>query len=119
MQVQGIKSKFLILCKFPWRIPLFFIFCLKLHEPEIATVADSVNLKSKTGVASDSSSDGSSSSSSSSSDSESSDESEDATVERKTKREDNGNMMTSFHKKKRFSCRKLLRPFLRICWMQK
>jgi hypothetical protein len=28
-------------------------------------------------------------------------------------------MMTSFHKKKRFSCRKLLRPFLRICWMQK
>nr|CAG4636200.1 EOG090X06UY [Eubosmina coregoni] len=86
---------------------------LKIHEPEMAAVADGVNLKSKTGVASDSSSDGSSSSSSSSDSSDS--ESEDANVERKSKREENGNMMSTVHKKKRLSCRKLFRPFLRIC----
>lgn len=79
----------------------------------MAAVADGVNLKSKTGVASDSSSDGSSSSSSSSDSSDS--ESEDANVERKSKREENGNMMSTVHKKKRLSCRKLFRPFLRIC----
>nr|CAG4649359.1 EOG090X06UY [Scapholeberis mucronata] len=78
---------------------------LKVHEPELAAVADNVNLSSHTGVASDSSSD-SSSSSSSSSDSDSSDEVEENGVERKNKREENGGGMTTVHKKKR---RKLTR----------
>nr|CAG4638472.1 EOG090X06UY [Cyclestheria hislopi] len=76
---------------------------LKIHEPDLAIVADSIDVNKDIGVASDSSSD-SSSSSSSSSDSGSSD-SEDSTVERKAKREDHSSSMMA-HKKKR---RKLTR----------
>ena len=74
--------------------------CSKINEPELALVADNVNLNLDTGVASDSSSD-SSSSSSSSSDSESSDEGEENGMDRKSKREENGSSMTTVHKKKR------------------
>nr|CAG4647077.1 EOG090X06UY [Megafenestra aurita] len=81
---------------------------LKINQPDLAAVADSVNLNSHTGVASDSSSDSSSSSSSSS---DSSDEDDD-NMERKGKREENGGgSMTTVHKKKRFCYWKFLRHF--------
>jgi histone arginine demethylase JMJD6 len=72
---------------------------LQIHEPDLAAIADSVDLKTETGQASDSSSD-SSSSSSSSSDSDSSESEADGESERRSvKREENGSMTA--HKKKR------------------
>lgn len=110
--VQGLKSKcphwgWLVFRLFAFDADLF-PFKSKVNEPDLAAVADSVNLNSHTGVASDSSSD-SSSSSSSSSDSDSSDE--DVNMERKGKREENGGSMTAVHKKKRFNYWKFLHHF--------
>ena len=70
---------------------------LQTYEPELAAVADGVNLKSDTGMASDSSSDSSSSSSSSDSS-----DSENLVVDKNeaNKRQENGT--TTLHKKKRF-----------------
>lgn len=76
---------------------------LKIHEPDLVAIADSVDLHSSTGQASDSSSDSSSSSSSSSSsDSESS--ADESSTDRRNRHDENGG--TTAHKKKR---RKLTR----------
>ena len=82
---------FFIHVKWPSTLPI------QIHEPDLAAIADSVDLNSGTGQASDSSSD---SSSSSSSDSESS-ASENSGMDRRNKREETGMMA---HKKKRFVC---------------
>lgn len=81
-------------------------------------MADSVNLKSDTGVASDSSSDSSSSSSSSSSsDSEGSSDEDTVTQEKRNgggmvKREENGGGGMTAHKKKRY----ILKHFYSCFW---